>query len=196
MTEGFTFSRSRSGFTATWAHGRAGSTIFSATCPPSLKLRRGLAVARDWNPRAEADGTWYDPDMPFDPLRDLRAWQDRLERLAHHHAESWAPPIDVYETPAAYVISVEVPGVTRDQVELAVEDARLTIRGRRLDPPEEKGDTVHYHQIERGHGAFARSFEFAEKVDVDQVSADLADGVLTITLPKLPAAPARRIEVR
>jgi HSP20 family protein len=134
--------------------------------------------------------------MPGDPLRDLRAWQDRLERLAHPHQEPWAPPIDVYETPSAYVITVEVPGVPRDQVELAVEDTRLIIRGRRLEPQEGAVHPVHYHQIERGYGAFVRSFEFAEKVDVERVSADLADGVLTVTLPKLPPPPARRIEVR
>lgn len=145
---------------------------------------------------ARHTGAWYDPAMPCDPLRDLRAWQDRLERLAHHRPESWAPPIDVYETPSSYVITVEVPGVTRDQIELAVEDARLTIRGRRFEAADRKAEPVHYHQIERGHGEFARTFEFAEKVDVERVGADLSDGVLTVTLPKLPPPPARRIEVR
>ena len=47
---------------------------------------------------------------------------------------------------------------------------------------------MHFHQVERGHGAFARTFEFADKIDVEQVSADLADGVLTVTLPKVAAA--------
>jgi len=134
--------------------------------------------------------------MPCDPLRDLRAWQERLERLAHPHPEPWTPPIDVYETAAAYVITVEVPGVSREQVELAVEATRLTVRGRRLELTQQAGDPVHYHLVERGYGAFARSFEFAHAVDVDGVNADLAEGVLTITLPKRPPPPARRIEVR
>jgi HSP20 family molecular chaperone IbpA len=55
---------------------------------------------------------------------------------------------------------------------------------------------THYHQVERGHGAFARSFDFAEKIDAVGVSATLADGVLTVTLPKQAPPPARRIEVR
>jgi HSP20 family protein len=134
--------------------------------------------------------------MPCDPLRDLRAWQERLERLAHPHPEPWTPPIDVYETQTSYVITVEVPGLSREDVELAVEDSRLVVRGRRPEPRDQRGDPVHYHLIERGYGAFARSFEFAEKVDVDAVSADLAEGVLTITLPKSAPPPARRIEVR
>jgi HSP20 family protein len=128
-------------------------------------------------------------------LSDLRAWQERLERLARSHGESWAPPVDVYETEAAYVLTAEVPGLTREQVRLAVEDSRLTIEGTR-PPRAAAAGSVHYHQVERGHGSFRRTFEFAEKIDADGVSADLADGVLTVSVPKVPAMPARRIEVR
>lgn len=134
--------------------------------------------------------------MPWDPLRDLRAWQERLERLSAPHPDSWAPPIDVYETPDRYIISAEVPGLGRDQVDLSIDDNRITIRGHRPERPPAGGDVTHYHQIERGHGPFARTFEFAEKIDPDGVSADLHDGVLTILLPKAPAPPPRRIEVR
>src|SRR5437879_2629741 len=59
--------------------------------------------------------------MPCDPLRDLRAWQERLERIASQQASPWAPPIDVYETDDRYVITAEVPGLSRDQIDLAVE---------------------------------------------------------------------------
>ena len=55
---------------------------------------------------------------------------------------------------------------------------------------------VHFHQVERGHGAFSRTFEFADKIDVAGVTADLSNGVLTVTLPKVPPPPPRRIEVR
>jgi HSP20 family protein len=133
--------------------------------------------------------------MPCDPLGDLRAWQARLERLSHPHAETWTPPIDVYETERSYVITAEVPGLSRDQVDLAVEDSRLTIRGRRDGRPPSAG-AVHFHQIERGHGSFHRTFEFAEKLDAERVTAEMADGVLTISIPKVPPPPARKIEVR
>ena len=133
--------------------------------------------------------------MACDPLGDLRAWQQRLERLSRHSSESWAPPIDVYETRDAYVVTAELPGLTRKQVDLAVEDSRLTIQGRREARPA-SGGAVHYHQVERGHGTFRRVFEFAEKIDGDRVAADLADGVLTITIPKVAPPPPRKIEVR
>jgi HSP20 family protein len=134
--------------------------------------------------------------MPWDSLRDLRAWQERLERLTTPHAESWAPPIDVYEAPDRYVISAEVPGLAREAVDIALEETRVTIRGERAERAATGGDVVHYHQIERGHGAFARTFEFAEKIDVEGVKADLRHGVLTIILPKAPAVVPRRIEIR
>jgi HSP20 family protein len=134
--------------------------------------------------------------MAWDPMRDLRAWQERLERLSVHHPDSWTPPIDVYETDDRYVIAAELPGLARDQIELALEDARLTIRGQRIDRTASSGNVIHFHQVERGHGAFARTFEFGSKIDTEAVSADLTNGVLTVTLPKAARAPARKIEVR
>jgi HSP20 family protein len=131
--------------------------------------------------------------MPVNPWRDLRAWQERLERLSLQHTDSWTPPIDVYETADRYIVAAELPGLTREQIELAMADSRLTIRGQRV---ERAADGVHYHQVERGHGAFSRTFEFTDKIDIEHVTADLADGVLTVTLPKIPPAPRRKIDVR
>ena len=132
--------------------------------------------------------------MPCDPLGDLRAWQQRLERLSRNHTDAWTPPIDVYETDESYVVTAEVPGLAREQVELGVEEWRLTIQGRREARP--GAGAVHYHQVERGHGAFKRVFEFAEKLDAERVTADLADGILTIVVPKVAPPPPRKIEVR
>ncbi len=120
--------------------------------------------------------------------------QQRLERLSSHHPEAWAPAIDVYETEGSFVVTAEVPGMNRDQVDLAFEDTRLTIRGHRSDRSA-AGDVLHFHQVERGYGSFTRTFEFADRIDIEHVTADLADGVLTVTLPKVPPPPARKIHV-
>ena len=132
--------------------------------------------------------------MPCDPLRDLRAWQERLERIAAQRGSAWDPPIDVYETAARYVVTAELPGLPRDQIEVALQDNRLTIRGVRPAAGPETA-TRHYHQIERGHGTFQRTFEFADAVDQDGIAADLRDGVLTVTLQKIATRP-RRIDVQ
>lgn len=134
--------------------------------------------------------------MLWDPLRDLRAWQERLERLSAHSPDAWTPPVDVYETEDRYVIAAELPGLTRDQIELLIEDARLTIRGQRADRDPAGGEVLHFHQVERGRGAFSRAFDFTDKIDATNVSAEFANGVLTVTLPKAAAAPPLKIEVR
>ena len=133
--------------------------------------------------------------MPFDPLRDLHAWQKRLEQIAGQPGVAWAPPIDVYETVDRYVVTAEVPGIEREQIELAIEDNRLTIRGARPSAGVE-GGRRRYHQVERGHGTFSRTFEFPDAIASGEISADLRDGILTVTLPKLAPPPPRRIEVQ
>lgn len=133
--------------------------------------------------------------MPCDPLRDLRAWQQRLERLAaDQHGSAWAPPIDVYETGDCYVVSAELPGLTRDQIDVSLQDNRLTIRGSRPTKVSQ-GASVRYHQVERGHGTFLRTFEFADAIEQNAINADLRDGLLTVTLPKRPVPKPRRIDV-
>jgi HSP20 family protein len=131
--------------------------------------------------------------MSWDPLRDVLGWE-RLGRLTPPSPESWTPAVDVYETRDSYIVTAEVPGMNRPDIDLTVEDWRLTIRGQRTDRG--ASGITHFHQVERGHGAFARSFEFAEQIDPGAVSADLTDGVLTIRLPKVPPPPPRRIEVK
>ncbi len=110
--------------------------------------------------------------MARDSVRDLRAWQERLERLTAQNASAWTPPIDVYETEDRYVIAAELPGLSREQIELAVQENRLTIRGTRQGGTPEPG-AQHYHQVERGHGSFQRAFEFADRVQTGGVTADL-----------------------
>jgi HSP20 family protein len=150
-------------------------------------LRRARAVSRV----PSAGLPCYDCSMPWDPMRDLEAWH----RLASPRLDSWAPPIDVYETADMFVVTAELPGLARDQIELAVEDHRLTIRGRRAERPASSPGGVRFHQVERGRGPFARTFEFADRIDAEGVTAELASGVLTVQLPKATLAPARRIDV-
>jgi HSP20 family protein len=137
---------------------------------------------------------WYDPAVAFarwDPIRDLLAIQQRLDRFAPGPA-GWAPPVDLHETDQHYVITAEVPGLRRDDLQIHAQDGRLTLSGSRADravPCEQ------YHRIERGHGAFQRTFELPLPIAVDGITADLKDGVLTVVVPKAPDATPRRIRV-
>jgi HSP20 family protein len=128
----------------------------------------------------------------WDPVRDLLALHEQIGQLVGTDAPGWTPPVDLYETPTSFVLAAELPGLTRDQIDIHAEDGRVTIRGER--------STAHvpceqYHRVERGHGRFARAFALPEPIEVDRVTADLKDGVLLVTLPKAGARGPRRVDV-
>ena len=127
----------------------------------------------------------------WDPIRDLLAIQQRLDRFAPGPA-GWRPPVDLHETADEYVITAEVPGISRSDLEIQTHDGALTIAGHRREQPEA---CEQYHRIERGHGSFRRSFHLPSPIDEDRITADLRDGVLTIRCPKVPDGGARRIQV-
>jgi HSP20 family protein len=127
----------------------------------------------------------------WDPIRDLLAIQQRLDRFAPGPA-GWIPPIDVHETADEYVITAELPGLRQEDIRIQVTDSRLQLSGERR----ERGAACEqYHRVERGHGGFSRTFEFPLPVDGDRITADLRDGVLTVICPKAAEGSARRIRV-
>jgi HSP20 family protein len=130
----------------------------------------------------------------WDPLRDLLALHEQLGHLFGTDAPGWTPPVDLYETAAEFVLTAELPGLSRDQIEIHAEDSRIVIRGAR---GADGGDIPceQYHRVERGHGRFQRAFALPEPIDIEAVAADLKDGILTVTLPKLRDRAARRIDV-
>src|SRR5688572_17538496 len=97
----------------------------------------------------------------WDPLRDLLALHEQIGQLVGTDAPGWTPPVDLYETAGAFVLTAEVPGLTRDQVDIQAEESRITIRGERAGA----GTAVpceQYHRVERGHGRFSRAFVLPE----------------------------------
>lgn len=129
--------------------------------------------------------------MRWDQFHDLLTRQEWIDR-GSGVTTGWAPPVDVLETPDRYHISVEVPGLSRGQIQIQIHDGTLTIEGERPAPD---ASCEQYHCVERGHGRFSRSFLLPEPIDADAVGADLRDGVLTIRIPKTQLEP-RRVEVR
>ena len=128
----------------------------------------------------------------WDPLRDLLALQEQLERLSGQEAAGWTPPVDIFETADAYLVTAELPGLRRGDIDVRYHDGHLTLQGTRRTPdvPCER-----YHRVERGHGAFYRRFSLPSAVDAGNIAADLKDGVLTVTVPKAAGAGPRRIDV-
>jgi HSP20 family protein len=129
--------------------------------------------------------------MPWDPMRDLLTMQERLESLFGRTTPGWVPPVDLAELPDRYLLTVELPGLSRDDVHIDFHEGTLTVRGQR---PGQSCCPERYQQLERGQGQFSRSFRFATVVNSEAIAADLVDGVLTVTVPKATTAD-RQIEI-
>ena len=127
----------------------------------------------------------------WDPMRDLFALHEQLGQLVGTDAPGWTPPVDLYETATAFVLTAELPGLSRSDIEIHAEESRVQIRGARNGhvPCEQ------YHRVERGHGPFSRTFSLPEPIDVEAVTAELTDGMLTLTMPKAGGRGARKIDV-
>ena len=148
----------------------------------------------------------------WDAFHDLRAAQDQ----AHYYltrmlgqvrgqelmepgfggasTAAWAPAVDISERKDAYVVSVELPGVKLNDLEIAYQDGLLTIQGERVSAPNSADQQTHL--IERRYGQFRRSITLPLHVTADAIDASFEDGVLSVLVPKAEEAKPKRIEVR
>ena len=106
-------------------------------------------------------------------------------------ARSFTPPVDVRTNDQELVFTLDVPGLKQSDLQISVEDRVLTIRGER----KYSGGADERAWVGRGYGAFNASYLLPDYVDTDQVSAHLADGVLTVRAPKHERARPRRISI-
>jgi len=142
----------------------------------------------------------------WDPFKEMTTLQDRMNRLFEdawgrpRRADedfitgSWLPPVDVRETKDTLEITAELPGMEPTDVEVAVENGVLTIKGARQFEKATEGET--YHRVERSYGAFERSFTLPTNVDPERIQAVYRNGVLGLTLPKREEAKPRSISIK
>ena len=141
----------------------------------------------------------------WDPFRELDVMQDRMRRLfgeAYRQADDdvmrrggWVPPVDIYDSGShELVIKAELPDMSKDEIEITVENNTLTLHGEKKMDSSVKDE--HYHRIERTYGSFSRSFSLPPTVDASKVRADYKNGVLTITLPLREEAKPKQIQVQ
>ena len=139
----------------------------------------------------------------WNPLQDLMVLQDRMNRLFEDATQrranndagdeferaDWTPAADIYEIESGYMIAMDLPGITRDAVEIDVDDNRLIVKGTRL--VEESR-----HRSERPRGKFLRTFSIPGSIDQEGIGAEYKDGVLQIRLPKRQEQKAQKIAIK
>jgi HSP20 family protein len=139
--------------------------------------------AASWDPfRMMQEMTRWDPFREMSPLLS----RDDFKSM-------FVPDVDVKETPTAYVFKADVPGMKEKDIELSLTGNRLTLSGKREG--EKREENAMYFTLERSYGSFTRSFTLPTGTDTEHATADLKEGVLTITVPKMPEMQAKKIPV-
>lgn len=142
----------------------------------------------------------------WNPARDLFKIQDEMNRVMDRFfspdlfegstldTSAWLPNMDVREDKDNFTLSVELPGLSKDDVKLTFRDGMLTIEGERRQEEEKEGEN--YHRIERRYGKFLRSFKLPTYVKEDKIEATFKDGILNILLPKAEEVKPKEIKVK
>jgi HSP20 family protein len=125
--------------------------------------------------------------MPIVGLAPFRSFSASI-------AGPWLPPVDIYQTgDHELVLKAELPDVSREDIDITVENGTLTIKGEKKLGREIKEEQ--FHHAERRYGTFSRSFSLPRSVDTAKVGAEYRNGVLTIRLPLREEAKPRQIQV-
>lgn len=141
----------------------------------------------------------------WEPHRGFRPFQRNIGRFFNEFdyglqsAEgldeaTWTPKVDIYETENSYVLNAELPGLTKEEINIDVNDNTLTLKGEKKF--EEKVEKDNYVRVERNYGNFARSFVLSDDVNPERISASYKEGVLELTLPKKEEAKPKEIKVQ
>jgi HSP20 family protein len=143
---------------------------------------------------------WNDPFREFAQLHNRinRVFTETYGRPAAGDRlltpGTWVPPVDIYQNGEhEVVIKAELPDMTREDIDLTVENGTLTIRGEKKTAADVKEEQ--FHRVERRYGVFSRSFSLPQTVDTGKVAAEYKNGVLTVRLPLREEAKPRQIKV-
>ena len=151
-----------------------------------------MAVER-WRPR------WF---RRWEPFREL---EEEMERLFEEWpfrpwtqrallTREWAPRVDMFDRDDKVVVRAELPGVKKEDIEISVAGGVLTIKGERKVEEEVKDED--FYCCERFRGTFYRAIQLPTDMEAEKIEANYADGILKITLPKVPEVKPKKIEVK
>ncbi|HZY09795.1 MAG TPA: Hsp20/alpha crystallin family protein [Bacteroidota bacterium] len=143
------------------------------------------------------------PWHPGDVLAEFDTFQCEVDRMIDRFRGGMAddgansafmPAVDIIEEKDDYIVKVDLPGLSKNDVKITVQNDILTIRGEKNQVKET--EDINYRRMERSYGAFQRSFTLPSSVKNEKIDATFNDGVLTISLPKVEEAKPKEIEVK
>ncbi|MCK4763282.1 MAG: Hsp20/alpha crystallin family protein [Candidatus Aminicenantes bacterium] len=136
-------------------------------------------------------GDWLGMRRRFNQLLENNLFQD--DAVTSLSDASWNPATDIFETKDEYVFKVELPGMSKEDINIEFEDGVLTVNGERKEEQEVKEDD--YFRCERCHGVFSRSFTLPKNIDSKKINAKMKNGILELKVPKAEEVKAKAIPV-
>ena len=106
---------------------------------------------------------------------------------------AWAPAVDIHETDDGFMVTADLPGVKKEDIEIDLKDSTLTIKGEKKF--EEKAPKENYIRIERSYGKFIRSFSLPNNIDSEKIKATFNNGTLELNIPKKEDAKPKQITI-
>ena len=146
---------------------------------------------------------WQRPETSWGPFEQLTNLRDEINRLfdvpfgdGGHESEffAWAPAVDLCENKDHLVVKAELPGLNKDEIDIALHEGNLIISGERKF--ESQGEEGEASRSERFFGRFQRALELPKPVDPSKVTATYRDGILTVTMPKTEESKPKQITVK
>jgi len=152
-----------------------------------------MAIDR-WSPFKEIDKMSKDMDRLWDQVFPTsRRFLRELPVKAIMARKTTPPAIDIIERPEAIIVKAELPGVEKDNIDISLQENRLTISGNIEKDKEEKKEDFYYS--ERSYTSYSRSIDIPCRVNAERITAKLKNGILTVTMPKAEDVKAKKITV-
>ncbi len=123
-----------------------------------------------------------------------RFFGDEREGASGELAAWFRPTCNISESDEAWMVTVDLPGLSKDDIDVELRNGELWITGERKEHSEDKDKM--WHRVESRYGRFQRAIRLGEDLDVDRVDAEYKDGVLRITVPKTEASRTKHVEVK
>ena len=149
--------------------------------------------------------------VKFNPVRDLIDFEREFSKMfnslenrfgisksndadSEYEKAVWMPLTDIYENKDNFTLTIDLPGIKKDDVKISFTNGKLNISGERIQENETKD--VKCHRIEKSYGKYFRSFNLPELIQAENINAEFANGQLTITIPKAEEAKPKEIEIK
>ena len=146
-----------------------------------------------WNPARELLNVEREFNKLFNTFNSRFGFDDSSMNEDLENAV-WSPLTDISENKDQYILKMDLPGVSKENLKLNFHDGELIISGERKQEKEDKDSK--YHRIERTYGRYYRSFTLPQTIQADKINAEFKDGQLTITVPKSEEAKPKELEIK